>query len=101
MDRRGFLRLLGLGAAGAVAAPIIKPKAFFSFFTGDVWKPRPVLGANVLTLSDMVKRMDPNSRPLMEQLVESMANPPWVGILDDVPWMGEIKPGYVATIREG
>jgi hypothetical protein len=35
MDRRGFLRFLGLGAAAAVAAPIIKPKAFFSFFSGE------------------------------------------------------------------
>ena len=39
MDRRGFLRFLGLGAAAAVAAPIIKPKAFFSFYTPTVWKP--------------------------------------------------------------
>lgn len=40
MDRRNFLRFLGLGAAAAVAAPIVKPKAFFSFFgTGEVWKP--------------------------------------------------------------
>jgi len=40
MNRRGFLRFLGAGAAAAVAAPIIKPKSFFSFFgTGEVWKP--------------------------------------------------------------
>jgi hypothetical protein len=44
MDRRNFLRFLGLGAAAAVTAPIIKPKAFFSFYgTGvrlePLWTP--------------------------------------------------------------
>lgn len=44
MDRRGFLRALGAGIAAAVAAPIIKPKSFFSFYgAGEVWKPAPIV----------------------------------------------------------
>lgn len=43
MDRRGFLRMLGMGAATIASAPIIKPKGFFSFYgTGEVWKPEPL-----------------------------------------------------------
>jgi len=50
IDRRGFLKFLGLGAGAAVAAPIIKPKAFFSFFgTGEVFAPKVV----AVTTADM------------------------------------------------
>ena len=54
MDRRGFLRFLGLGAAAAVAAPIIKPKAFFSFYTGKVWQPEPQWEYELQGSTDMV-----------------------------------------------
>jgi hypothetical protein len=87
MDRRGFLRFLGLGAAAAVAAPIIKPKAFFSFFgTGEVY--RPLLRTEVLTLADIIKRYGPSERERVDQMLHLIANPPWIGIVDDVPWMG-------------
>jgi hypothetical protein len=42
MDRRSFLRFLGIGAGAAVAAPIIKPKSFFFFDSAKVWKPEPL-----------------------------------------------------------
>ena len=42
VDRRGFLRFLGLGAAAAVAAPIIKPKKLWFFGASEMWKPEVV-----------------------------------------------------------
>ncbi len=81
MDRRGFLRMLGLGAAAAVAAPIIKPKTFFSFFgTGEVWKPPPLAKPewNVFFINfgdDKIMAMYPKE---YARMIEHMINPPIV-----------------------
>lgn len=56
MDRRGFLRLLGVGAAAAVA-----PTKTFAFF-GGILRPRPEFDA----------------RPWQRELLERMINPPMV-----------------------
>lgn len=98
MDRRGFLRTLLGGAAVVVAAPIIKPKFFFSFFgTGEVFVPKPVIAGNVLTLLDIVRRMPKDGHTA--KIAELMMNPPWIGMADDMPWVGEVEAGAVATIR--
>jgi hypothetical protein len=87
MDRRNFLRFLGLGAAAAVAAPIIKPKAFFSFFgTGEVWKPAFTAEPWQLKFLTASTPRRPNIwymnrrtyDMLMAQQIERMVNPPLI-----------------------
>lgn len=96
LSRRSFLRSILLGA---VAPAIIKPKSFFSFFTGEVWKPKVYegvfLSGSVLTLNDIAKRM-PHDQQLIK-IAELLAqhNP----ILDDVIWMPSNEPMRIREVK--
>lgn len=98
-SRRAFLRTLLGGAAVVAAAPLVKPKSFFSFFgLGEIWKPKPaILPGNVLTLADFVRRMPVGeSYAKISELLNERNS-----ILDDLPWADEpsVLPGYRTTLR--
>jgi hypothetical protein len=85
VDRRNFLRFLGLGAAAAVA-----PTKAYSFL-GGILRPRkevwtPVLRTEVLTLAEVVRRWGPSERERVDQMLYLITNPPWIGVVDDIPW---------------
>jgi len=84
-SRRGFLRMLLGGTAAVVAAPIIKPKSFFSFFgLGEVWTPKPIIiPGSVLTLADWAKRIPPDGHFAKIADLLNQHN----SIFDDLPWM--------------
>jgi hypothetical protein len=96
-SRRGFLRALLGGAAIVVAAPIIKPKFFFSFFgTGEVFVPRAaIIPGNVLTLADFVKRLPADRH--FAKIAELMNEPNH--ILDDIPWMESPEMEYRSALH--
>lgn len=54
IDRRGFLRFLGMGVAASVAAPIIKPKKLWFFGASDMWQPKIVAVSGMTDLSEWV-----------------------------------------------
>jgi hypothetical protein len=92
MDRRGFLRFLGMGVAAAVAAPIIKPKSFF-FFGSELWKPPDPY---YLTATEIMMRR--------EERMNRIINPPlvcdWINLdqlLDTISRNIGIAPGLVLT----
>jgi hypothetical protein len=83
MDRRHFLRFLGMGAAAAVA-----PKVSYSFL-GGILRPRASLltiySWRVVTLADVMYEFEPVQRAVHQAYVDSLSlrNP----ICDDIPWM--------------
>ena len=87
MDRRGFLRCLGLGAAAAVAPTkaysflggILRPRGVDSGF-GFLWTPESA----PLTIVDWVK-MHPRLPKLTQAYIDSLMVPNT--ICDDIPWL--------------
>lgn len=58
----------------------------------------PTLGGDLLTLSDIAKRTDPDGSAAMIAELLHQTNP----ILDDIPWMeGNLATGHRSTIRTG
>jgi len=107
MDRRSFLRFLGAGTAAAVAAPIIKPKSFFSFFgTGQVWKPEPVWTYELQGSMDLVNWSADFAFPRL--LVQPISGGVWDGLSivtkDDILDVGgfkELGPRYLRVVCTG
>lgn len=98
-SRRGFLRALLGGAAVVAAAPIIKPKFFFSFFgTGEVYVPKAaIIPGKVLTLADWVKRLPVSHHAAKIADLLNQKN----SIFDDLTWIeSSIPDGHETSIRQ-
>ena len=101
-SRRAFLRSLFVGTAAVAVAPlVVKPKSFFSFFTG-LWKPEivevsgvTILPGNVLTLADWAKRM-PTAQHMAK--IADLLNEP-CSVFDDLPWIEDNIPAGYETRR--
>lgn len=84
IDRRGFLRLFGIGAAGIAATQLLPAKKFFFF--GDIF--RVVETPQIYTLADMAKAMDPDGHMASIAELLNQTN----SILEDVPWIESRMP---------
>jgi hypothetical protein len=79
IDRRGFLRFLGMGAAAAVAAPIVKPKSFFFFDSAKVWKPESVWTYELQGSTDLVNWTRHFDAPMFK--VQPISGGIWDGLM--------------------